>query len=262
MSRVADQALPLQHWCVLSLRPRGQHAGLRAAATRLGARTLALSPFAIDALDNAPTRAALKQALRADIVLYTSPNAVAMAMAASMQALQARRGQRVLAVGGGTARALQRHGIIALAPQRMDSEGLLAMPTLLDVRGRSVGLITGSGGRGVLEEALRARNPEALRRVDVYARETVPLGSARMQALGAVLERPQRVLLALSSGEALQALLAQVDDPRLLEVAVVAASERLAKLAASAGFTQVATASSARPTALMTAAASAFGGQR
>ena len=81
MPRIADQALPLQHWCVLSLRPRGQHAGLRAAAARSGARTLALSPFAIEAGDDPTTRRALAHALAADIVLYTSPNAVAAAAA-------------------------------------------------------------------------------------------------------------------------------------------------------------------------------------
>lgn len=246
----------LNAWTVLSLRPCGQHAGLRVAAAHVGARSLALSVLAIRRRDDAATRAALAEALGTQILVCTSANAVRAANA--LTPLRMRRGQAWLAVGDGTRFALSRSGITAETPARMDSEGLLAMPTLLDVRGRSIGLITGSGGRGVLEEALRARNAE-VRRVDVYARETVPLGSARVQALGAALERPQRVLLALSSGEALQALLAQVDDPRLFEVAVVAASERLATLAFSAGFTRVATASSARPAALMTAAALAFG---
>ncbi len=259
MSRVADQALPLQHWCVLSLRPRGQHAGLRAVATRLGARTLALSPFAIDALDNAPTRAALKQVLRADIVLYTSPNAVAMA--ASMQALQARRGQRVLAVGGGTARALQRHGIIALAPQRMDSEGLLAMPELADVAGQRIGLITGTGGRNLLAPALRKRGAE-VQRVDVYARVLLAPTPQALEKLRAALADARHVLLPLSSGEALQQLLAELPtDLRnpFTRIAVVAASARLAEAARGAGFRRIATASDARPAALLHAAVRAFG---
>ena len=261
MPRLADQALPLQHWTVLSLRPRGQHAGLRAAATRLGARTLALSPFAIDALDNAPTRAALKQALRADIVLYTSPNAVAMAMAASMQALQARRGQRVLAVGGGTARALQRHGIIALAPQRMDSEGLLAMPELADVAGQRIGLITGTGGRNLLAPALRKRGAE-VQRVDVYARVLLAPTPQALEKLRAALADARHVLLPLSSGEALQQLLAELPtDLRnpFTRIAVVAASARLAEAARGAGFRRIATASDARPAALLHAAVRAFG---
>ena len=150
MPRIADQALPLQHWCVLSLRPRGQHASLRAAAARSGARTLALSPFAIEARVDPTTRRALAHALAADIVLYTSPNAVAAA--AALRSLKPRRGQVVLAVGSGTRRALRRHGVDAGAPSRMDSEGLLAMPELAEVGGRRIGLVTGSGGRGMLAQ--------------------------------------------------------------------------------------------------------------
>ena len=92
MPRIANQALPLQDWCVLSLRPRNQHGGLRAAAARSGARTLALSPFAIETRADAATRAALAQALGAEVVLYTSPNAVAAA--AAIRAPKASRGQQ------------------------------------------------------------------------------------------------------------------------------------------------------------------------
>lgn len=247
---------PLPDWTVLSLRPRGQHAGLRVAATRVGARTLALSVLSIRRLDDDATRGALGTALDAHVLVFTSANAVRAAN--TLQPLRMRRDQPWLAVGDGTRRALARLGITAEAPARMDSEGLLAMPILTDMHGCSVGLITGSGGRGVLETTLRARDAE-LRRVDVYAREMVRLAPSRQQALLTAIDRPQRVLLALSSGEALQALQAQVADPRLLDVAVVAASKRLATLASSAGFKRVVIASSARPAALMAAAALAFG---
>lgn len=259
MPGIADQALPLQDWCVLSLRPRGQHAGLRTAAARHGARTLALSPFAIRLHRDAATRTALRQASRADIVLFTSPNAVAMA--ATLQALQARRGQRVLAVGAGTRRALQRHGIAAWAPRRMDSEGLLAMPGLADVARRRIGLVTGAGGRDALAPVLRRRGAEVLR-VDVYARVPLALPSKRLQALAGVLATPQQVLLPVSSGEALQQVLdelpAALRKP-LARIAVVAASARLADAARAAGFRRIAIASDARPASLLRAAADAFG---
>jgi uroporphyrinogen-III synthase len=145
MPRLADQALPLQHWTVLSLRPRGQHAGLRAAATRSGARLLALSPIAIDTPDDSDARQSLAAALAADIVLFTSPNAVRAA--AALAPLQARRGQHWLAVGAGTRRALARCGVDALAPARMDSEGLLGMPQLVEAQGKRIGLVTAPGAR-------------------------------------------------------------------------------------------------------------------
>jgi uroporphyrinogen-III synthase len=258
MPRVADQALPLRHWCVLSLRPRGQHAGLRAAAARHGARTLALSPFAIAAQADAPARAALAQALSADIVLYTSPNAVAAA--AAMQSLQTRRKQRVLAVGSGTARALRRHGIAALAPQRMDSDGLLTMPPLADVGHCRIGLITGTGGRDALAPALRERGAEVLR-VTVYARVPLALPHKQLDALAAALANPRQVLLPVSSGEALQRVLdglpATLRKP-FARIAVVAASARLAELARAAGFRRIAIAADARPASLLRAAVEAF----
>ncbi len=258
MPRIADQALPLQHWCVLSLRPRGQHAGLRAAAARCGARTVALSPFAIETRDDAATRTSLKQALRADRVLYTSPNAVAAA--AALQSLQPKRGQTVLAVGSGTRRALRRLGIDAQAPRRMDSEGLLAMPALTDVAQRRIGLVTGAGGRNLLAPALRKRGAELLR-ADVYARVPLPLSSATLERLRGALAVPQRVVLALSSYEALQQVRAGLPaDLRkaFLRIAVVAASARLADAARDAGFRRIAVGSDARAAALLRAAMDGF----
>lgn len=259
MPRIADQALPLQHWCVLSLRPRGQHAGLRAAAARSGARTLALSPFAIEAGDDPTTRRALAHALAADIVLYTSPNAVAAA--AALRSLKPRRGQVVLAVGSGTRRALRRHGVDAGAPSRMDSEGLLAMPELADVAGRRIGLVTGRGGRGVLAPALRKRGAEVLR-ADVYARVALSLAPHALEKLRLALTDTRYVLLPLSSGEGLQHTLAGLPDALrkpFAQVAVVAASARLADAAREAGFRRIAIAADARPAALLQAAAKAFG---
>jgi uroporphyrinogen-III synthase len=258
MPRIADQALPLQDWCVLSLRPRGQHAGLRAAAMRRGARTLALSPFAIEPRADATTRSALAHALRADIVVYTSPNAVAAA--AALQTLALRRRQVALAVGSGTRRALRRHGIDACAPSRMDSEGLLALPQLAAIAQRRVGLVTGSGGRDRLAPALRQRGAE-LTRVDVYARVPSRLSPVSLEKLRVVLATPGSVLLALSSGEALQHTLDQLPTgvrKPFSRIAVVAASARLAEAAREAGFRRIAVASDARPGALLQAAADAF----
>lgn len=258
MPRIADQALPLQHWCVLSLRPRGQHAGLRAAAARFGARTVALSPFAIEPREDAATRTALAQALRADCVLYTSPNAVAAA--AALQSLQPKHGQAVLAVGSGTRRALRRLGIDALVPQRTDSEGLLAMPQLADVSQRRIGLVTGAGGRNLLAPTLRERGADLLR-VDVYGRAPLPLSWATREKLRGALAAPQRVVLALSSDEALQQVLTGLPaDLRkaFLCCAVTAASARLADAARLAGFRRIVLASDARASALLRAAIDGF----
>ena len=253
MPRLIDQALPLQDCTVLSLRPRRQHASLRAAAARLGARVLAISPIAITAQDDAQTRGALATALKADVVLFTSPNAARTAITLTSPGM--RRQQSWIAVGVGTRRALVRAGIDAIAPARMDSEGLLALPALAQVQGKRIGLITGQGGRGVLQPALEARGAQVIR-VDVYARSTVSIPEHRWRLLAAVLQTPQRIGLALTSAEALHALLAQIPAsllPGLQGMHVLAASERLAITARDAGFNKVVIASSPQPRALMMA---------
>lgn len=255
MPPFANQSLSLQDWTVLSLRPRGQHASLRAAARRFGARLFAISPFDIVLLDNPDVRATLAQALTAQTLLFTSPNAVDAVMA--LAPLPPPAGQSWLAVGAGTQRALARHGITATAPDRMDSEGLLGLPALANLAGQRIALLTAPGGRGLLAPALRARGAEVIR-VNVYARRTLALTASRKQALCNHLQRPERLLLALSSGEALAALQAQLPGNALTAAAVIAASPRLAEMAHAAGFTRIACARNARPGALLRAAANAF----
>lgn len=248
----AHPAPLLAEWYVISLRPRGQHAPLRRAAAARGARLLALSPQRIEWRDDAATRAALRAALAAPVVVFTSPNAVRAAL--RLQRLRRRRGQQFCAVGEGTARALRRAGIdVVAAPERMDSEGLLALPALAAVRGVEVGLVTAPGGRGRIAEGLRARGARLLR-ADVYARAPAPLPP---RALAMLRTRPGRLLLALSSVEALQqAWDAAPADVRavLAGARVLAGSERLAALARDLGFGDVRIARSARPRDLLAAA--------
>lgn len=254
-----DQSKSLPHWTVLSLRPRGQHGGLRAAAGRHDARMLALSPFAIEPLPDSGHRETLAHALAADIVIWTSPNAVRAA--AALQPLKARPRQTWLAVGSGTRRALLRAGIVAEAPSRMDSEGLLAMPALHAVHARNVGLVTAPGGRGLLAPTLVERGANVVR-ANVYVRRPIAFSKRALAALDAALASPHRVVLALSSQDALQCLLVAPSPARhaaLMDIAVVAASERLADAARKAGFARITIATSAAPGALLQAAASAFG---
>lgn len=240
---------------MLSLRPRGQHGGLRAAARRHGARVLALSPFAIQPLAGPAHREGLLQALGADIVVCTSPNAVRAALA--LHPLNARRAQVWLAVGSGTRSALLRAGIDARAPSRMDSEGVLAMRELQHIGGRRIGLLTAPGGRGLLAPGLCERGAHPVR-ADVYTRQPIAFTKQALAALDAALASPKRVLLALSSQDALQRLLEVRAARAMMGIAVVAASSRLADAASLAGFERITVASNASPAALLQAAANAF----
>jgi uroporphyrinogen-III synthase len=234
---------------VISLRPVGQHAPLRRAAAAQGARVLALSPWKLQPRADAATRAALREALAAERVVFTSPAAVRAT--AALRTLRPRRGQVWCAVGTGTAAALRRAGVATVTtPARMDSEGLLALPALRQVRGQRIGLVTAPRGRDQIAPALRRRGAHVLR-ADVYDRTPQPLPLARAAAL-CTLGAP--AWLALSSAEALAWLCAALQAggcrPALH---VAAASERLAQAACAAGFADVVLAASARPRDLVAA---------
>ena len=234
---------------MISLRPRGQHQRLRDVARRAGHAVIALSPLRIVVHDDAATRADLRSALDADATLFTSPNAVAAAK--SLVPLQARGA--VLAIGDGTAQALRRAGVREVAgPARMDSEGVLARAAVADVAGRSVGLVTAPGGRDAIAPALRARGANVLR-ADVYVREPCGLPRTGMRALRGA---DGRLAVALTSGEALDLAVAQLepaDLARLRQARVLAASERLAAHARRLGFVDVVQAEGPRPAQLVAA---------
>lgn len=243
---------PKPHPVVISLRPVGDHAALRRAAAALGLRTIALSPWRIAVRDDPDTRRGLRAALQAQVVIATSPAAVRAA--AALAPLRARRGQRWLAVGSATAAALRRAGIAdPQAPERMDSEGLLALPALQEVRGQRIGLLTAPGGRDRIAPTLANRGAQ-VDRADVYAR--VPVAPAQA-AIGRLRALRAPLLLPVSSGEALLVALAALPmdlAARLRAARVLAASERLAAMAQAAGCVEVRIAAGPRPRQLLAVA--------
>lgn len=236
---------------VVSLRPANDHAAMRRAAAARGLRVVALSPWTIALRDDPATRRDLRAALAAEIVIATSPAAVRAA--ATLATLRTRRGQTYCAVGSATASALRRAGIVdAHSPERMDSEGLLALPVLRGVSGRTVGLLTAPGGRDRIEPALRKRGAKVLR-AEVYTREAVAPAAAPLARLRRF-DGP--LLLPVSSGEALQRALDAVPTDlaaRLRGACVLAASARLAALARASGCRDVRIAAGPRPMQLLAA---------
>ena len=237
---------------VVSLRPANDHAAMRRAAAAHGLRVVALSPWRIAVRDDIATRDALHAALTAGIVIVTSP--AAARAAAVLAPLRARRGQVFYAIGGGTATTLRRMDIDEVCvPMRMDSEGLLALPALRDVRDCDIGLITAPGGRNRIGPDLQARGAR-VHRADVYVREAIALSSASIARLRAF---AGPLLLPVSSGEALSAALTAAPADiatRLRGAVVLAASERLAAFARDAGCIDVRVAAGPRPAQLLAAA--------
>ena len=249
MSR-PSAAHPLAGWHVISLRPAGQHAGLRRAAAGRGARVFALSTLRLR-----PLPASLrKRALAAALLVATSPAAVRFAFADPVPAAALARPW--FAPGGGTAAALRRRGVrdVRWPARRADSEGLLALPGLQQVARRRVGVLTAPGGRDLIAATLARRGAEVVR-AEVYAREPHPPGAVRLSALDRL---PTRTALLVSSAEAFDVLWTALDAPRRARLArrrTVASSERLAAKLRACGFMKVFVAAGARPAQLLDALA-------
>ena len=247
----ANAAAPLAGRVVVITRPAGTATALSRRVRALGGQPLALPGLSLRGVEDARAAAsALRAALRDDVLVFTSPAAVRFA--AQLAPLRTRA--TVLAVGQGTARALRRHGIAAIAPPRQDSEGLLEQPALRELHGRRVALIGAPGGRGLLREQFAARGAD-LREVHVYRRVAPRLLRRHIDA-AAALPRSARVLL--SSAEALDSLRQRLPPSawaRLCAATTVASSERLAAAARAAGFARVRIAASAMGADLLAEAA-------
>jgi uroporphyrinogen-III synthase len=237
---------------IVITRPAGTATGFARQVRARGGVPLLLPGLSLRASEDPDgVRRQLREALRTDtLLLFTSPAAVRFA--AALAPLRTRA--TVLAVGQGTAAALRRHDLAVEAPvQHQDSEGLLDLPALHDVRGRGVALVGAPGGRGLLQQRLLDRGAR-LREVWVYRRTAPRLDRRHVEAV-CRLHRDARVLL--SSAQALahlqQGLPAQAWS-RLCQAVAVASSERLEAAAREAGFRHVRRAASAMAADLLAAA--------
>lgn len=252
MSRARTTGLELAGWYVISLRPLNQHAGVRRAASRLGARTFALSTLRLQALD---AKTALRVALACPMVVVTSPAAVRAADA--QVSIRQRRGQRWFAVGAGSAGALARRGVmdVRIPAVGSDSEALLAHPELQQVRGQALGLITAPGGRGLVAARLKARGAQ-LKVAEVYRRELLPVAPARLRTLATLTDATAMLLTSSEAFDPLWLALSPAARKQLIRRPCVVASDRLAAKAKTLGFRHVLRAVDARPASLLAALAS------
>lgn len=176
----------------------------------------------------------LAQAAEAQDLVFTSPNAVDWAWRLAPDWLPQ---GRAFAVGRASVQALEpRLGCGVYMPvSDYSSEGLLALPEMQRLQDRSVSLITGEGGRGVLAPAMRARGAR-VQVVAVYRRETLPLARHRLMALLSEVD-----VVFISSGGSLRHLFNMTPVAQrqpLLDLQLVVPSSRVLKLALELGFSR------------------------
>ncbi len=137
---------------VVITRPRELAAPFARLLERRGARAIVFPAIEIQPL---PAPATLARLADYDVAVFVSPSAVRIALAAQPPWPP----RLAAAVGAGTRRQLELAGAQAIiAPAALaDSEALLALPEMQNLRGKRALIVRGEGGRELLAEALAAR---------------------------------------------------------------------------------------------------------
>jgi uroporphyrinogen III methyltransferase/synthase len=181
---------PLHGRRVAVTRARAQASGLAARLRELGADVVETPAIRIEPRPVEGEIAAAIAALRDySLVCFTSTNGVGLFFAAlAERGLDARAlaGSIVAAIGPGTARELEQHGVRAdVVPSRSVAEALVAALADTPVQGRRALVARAGDGRDVLPDALRERGAE----VDVlglYDTVVEPLSTGARAALADV----------------------------------------------------------------------------
>lgn len=228
----------LDGWNVLVTRPAGMGDALATRLRDAGAHVDSSPLLEIVPLNEGRATPAAVLALdHFDIVIVTSRNAAihGMLLLSRHWPRLPDTGQRWLAVGAATAAVLASWHVTAEAPGDERSEGLLALPALAAVSGMSVLLLTGEGGRGLIEETLQARGATVVR-LPVYQRRR---SAAARRELDALHHAQGRRAVLVTSVDALHNLLVLAPWLPASNVHLIAGSQRIAAAAAANGVRHV-----------------------
>jgi uroporphyrinogen-III synthase len=222
---------------VLITRPRDQSENLARLVREAGGEPVCVPAIEILPLeDPAPFRALANRLATFDLAIFVSRNAV-------RSALDLLRGEpwpsalKVATVGQGSREELESRGFNAIAAPaaRSDSEALLALPELADVKGRRIVIFRGDAGRQLLGDEL-AKRGASVEYAACY-RRLRPAGGD----LPAIWARGVDAV-ALSSAEGLENFIAMLGlgaVQKLAAVPLFVPHERVAREAALRGLTRV-----------------------
>ena len=232
---------PLDGIAVLVTRPVRQAAGLVRRLAALGAAPVAWPAIVILPPADADALARVQATLdRYDIAIFVSANAAEFGVG---DPLRWPASLAPFAPGPGTAEALAAVGIgnARVPATTFDSEGVLALPELEDVRGKRVVVFRGDGGRETLGDTLRARGAS----VDYVAcyRRAAPSPSAAASLVATLRERPIHAIT-ITSSEGLDNLLDALGSGAralLAGVPLFVPHPRIAAHARDRGWTAIAT---------------------
>lgn len=223
---------------VLVTRPAHQADGLCALIEQQGGTAYRFPVLEIlDPLDPGPLQAVATRLDDYDWAVFISANAVDRALGSILAVRDWPSHTRIAVIGRRSAQALRQHGLEAdLFPTRQfDSEGLLALPAMQQVRDRRVVIFRGDGGREYLAETLRQRGAQ-VDYIEAYRRARPAVDPAPLLARW---RRGDIDIVVVNSAESLNnlvALIGEAGNERLRRTQLLVVSERQVPLAQQLGF--------------------------
>jgi len=239
---------------VLVTRPAHQAENLSRLIEERGGVAVRFPTLAIVAMDNADRiQNTLAHLDNYQWLVFISANAVTMhSYYSDGVKIKQFKSVQIAAIGKATAQALTQAGLeVDLVPESSsNSEALLAMPQMQQIKGQRFLIVRGEGGREELATTLRSRGA-TVEYLDVYKR-VIP-GSDR-QHLSLLLTQDKLDAITITSGEALQNLLIMLKEKhhqQLFSVPLVVVSNRIRHIAAEIGFKQIAVTNSPSDAAIL-----------
>lgn len=162
LSKVSERTLSGLHIAVT--RPKEQAQTLCEAITKLGGEAIPYPLLAIAPLsDYQVFDAQIRKLENTDWAIFISSNAVTCAMPRVLNAYDGvPKNLRFAAIGHQTAKALYHYGVqeVLIPDSRFDSETLLALQEMQEIKSKMVAIFRGVGGRELLAETLKLRGAE------------------------------------------------------------------------------------------------------
>ena len=186
-------------------------------------------------------------------LVFISANAVTMhGYYSDSDKIKKFKSTRIAAIGKATKDALIVAGLpVDLVPESAyNSEALLAMPEMQDIKEQRFLIVRGQGGLEVLANTLRSRGAN-VDYLDVYKRIIPPFDCTQLSLL---IKQSKLDVVTITSGEALQNLLIMLEKKYhqlLLQIPLVVVSERIRQLAAEIGFKKIAVTNSPSDNAIL-----------
>lgn len=225
----------LKNLAVLITRPTHQAASLCELVEQHGGIPLLFSSLEITKPDNEQAiYEFIEQINQFDIIIFTSINAVEKAF---FYGLHLPDNVAIFAVGAATSQALASQGIkkVNVPPNEFNSEALLLMPELQNIRDKKIAIISGEGGRNLLQSELCSRGAD-VSKIIVYQRQRPQID---IQPYLSDWQQQSHFMVVSTSLESLENLIYLVGDNNrswLMMQPLLVISARMAEAAPRLGF--------------------------